>query len=321
MESIQQLLLSNPHAKILACAPSNSAADLIATRLCASNPSSRYAGLSNDQLFRFYAPSRFKNQVSDALLSYTCTQVDGHFTVPVMARLKSFRVIVSTCVSASFCAAIGMPRGHFTHIFIDEAGQATEPEAFISIKTMSDTRTNVVLSGDPRQLGPIIRSNVARELGLEKSYLERLMETSMYDLKVGYGKWYIRFFNTFFHASRLLIPSSFSVVKLTKNFRSHNAILRFPNDCFYDGELEQCAEPAVIKKYLGSAYLPAKQFPIVFHAVSGKDDREASSPSFFNVDEVLQVKSYVQGLKEDRHFRTSLSPFSELCFATAYPNI
>ena len=88
------------------------------------------------------------------------------------------------------------------------------------------------------------------------------------------------------------------------------------------GELEQCAEPAVIKKYLGSVYLPAKQFPIVSHAVSGKDDREGSSPSFFNVDEVLQAKSYyVQRLKsEDRHFRTSLSPFSELCFA-AYPNL
>ena len=98
---------------------------------------------------------------------------------------------MATCVSASFCAAIGMPRGHFTHIFFDEAGQATEPEAFISIKTMSDTRTNVVLAGDPKQLGPIIRSNVARELGLEKSYLERLMENGMYDLKGGYGKWYL----------------------------------------------------------------------------------------------------------------------------------
>lgn len=84
-----------------------------------------------------------------------------------------------------------MPRGHFTHIFFDEAGQATEPEAFISIKTMSDTKTNVMLSGDPKQLGPIIRSNVARELGLEKSYLERLMENGMYDLKAGYGKWYL----------------------------------------------------------------------------------------------------------------------------------
>jgi len=38
----------------------------------------------------------------------------------------------------------------------------------------------------------------------------------------------------------------------------------------------------------------------------GKDDREASSPSFFNIDEVIQVKLYVGQLKEDRTFRTRL---------------
>ena len=44
----------------------------------------------------------------------------------------------------------------------------------------------------------------------------------------------------------------------------------------------------------------------MFHSVSGKDDREASSPSFFNIDEILQVKSYVQRLKGDRQFRTGV---------------
>ena len=81
-----------------------------------------------------------------------------------------------------------MARGHFTHIFIDEAGQATEPEAFVSIKMMADTKTNVILSGDPKQLGPVIRSGIARELGLEQSYLERLMDRDVYDNKTGYGR-------------------------------------------------------------------------------------------------------------------------------------
>jgi len=103
-------------------------------------------------------------------------------------RMKRFRVIVTTCLSASIANGIGMPRGHFSHIFIDEAGQATEPEAFVSIKTMTDMRTNIVLSGDPKQLGPIIRSGIARELGLEMSYLERLMEREAYDVRTGYGK-------------------------------------------------------------------------------------------------------------------------------------
>lgn len=96
-------------------------------------------------------------------------------------------------------------------------------------------------------------------------------------------------------------------MKLTKNFRSHNAILKFPNENFYDGDLEQCGDPKVITSFLGSSYLPAKHFPIVFHGISGKDDREASSPSFFNIDEVTQVKAYVEALRADRRFRSSKS--------------
>jgi helicase MOV-10 len=102
--------------------------------------------------------------------------------------MRRFRVVVSTCVSASFASGIGMPRGHFSHIFVDEAGQATEPEAFISIKSIADDRTNVILSGDPKQLGPILRSIVAQKLGLEISYLERLMHRDAYNLKTGFGK-------------------------------------------------------------------------------------------------------------------------------------
>ena len=96
------------------------------------------------------------------------------------------------------------------------------------------------------------------------------------------------------------------MVKLTKNFRSHASILKFPNERFYSGDLEECAPATTINAYLSSPFLASPNFPIVFHSVAGKDDREASSPSFFNIDEVLQVKAYVQQLKEIRgKFRTS----------------
>ena len=181
VEAILQLLHLKRTARILACAPSNSAADLIASRL-------RLASLSKQDLFRFYAPSRRKEQVPADLIDYTSFGSNGEFSCPPAAVLKRYRVIVSTCVSAAFAYGIGMPRGHFSHIIVDEAGQATEPEVMIPIKTMADTSTNVVLSGDPLQLGPIIRSRFACELGLEMSYLERLMKTKVYDDKVNNGK-------------------------------------------------------------------------------------------------------------------------------------
>ncbi|KAK7439801.1 hypothetical protein VKT23_017376 [Stygiomarasmius scandens] len=278
VESIFQVLNANPSARILACAPSNSAADLITTRLSANK------ALSKEQLFRAYAPSRSKSQVPLELLDFACVNNNGHFTVPPMGVMKNYRVIVSTCVSASIVSGIGMPRGHFSHIFIDEAGQATEPEAMISIKGMADGRTNVVLSGDPKQLGPVIRSTVARQLGLEMSFIERLMGRDVYDEVTGHGK---------------------TVVKLVKNFRSHPAILKFPNERFYRGDLQACGDPKVIDFYVGSSHLVNKKFPIVFHSISGKDDREATSPSFFNIDEVTMVKTLIQKLRVDRKLRIS----------------
>ncbi|KAF9067041.1 P-loop containing nucleoside triphosphate hydrolase protein [Rhodocollybia butyracea] len=253
VEAILQVLAMSSTARVLACAPSNSAADLIA-----------------------------KDEIRPPLLLILTRMETATFSVPPMIRMLRFRVIVTTCVSANMMPGIGMPRGHFSHIFVDEAGQATEPEAMIGIKSMADNNTNVVLSGDPKQLGPIIRSTVARALGLEKSLIERLMEREIYDEVQGYGK---------------------SVVKLIKNFRSHSAILKFPNEKFYRGDLQCCGDPKVINFYLNSQHVVKKTFPIVFHSTCGKDDREASSPSFFNIDEVTQVKALVQSLRSDRTLR------------------
>ena len=62
---------------------------------------------------------------------------------------------------------------HFTHIFIDEAGHATEPETVIPLSGLLDVNMRnggqVVLAGDPKQLGPIIRSSIASGKGLGTS--------------------------------------------------------------------------------------------------------------------------------------------------------
>ncbi|EGO29183.1 hypothetical protein SERLADRAFT_456582, partial [Serpula lacrymans var. lacrymans S7.9] len=168
----------------------------------------------------------------------------------------------------------------------------------IMIKTMADNNSNVVLSGDPKQLGPIIRSGVARELGLDISYIERLMTTEAYDMRIYTGT---------------------TVVKLVKNFRSHKIILQFPNERFYGNDLEPCADRKIANAMLGSSQLATKYFPIVFHAVHGRDQQEASSPSFFNIDEITQVKTYVEALRADRLYRATdddigiIAPYHAQC--------
>jgi superfamily I DNA and/or RNA helicase len=61
---------------------------------------------------------------------------------------------------------------HFTHVFIDECGQALEPEALVPLAGILGTAMKnrpggqVILAGDPFQLGPVCHSNLAEKLGL-----------------------------------------------------------------------------------------------------------------------------------------------------------
>jgi len=129
---------------------------------------------------------------------------------------------------------------------------------FVSVKALADTVTNIVLSGDPKQLGPIIRSGIAYKLGLEISYLEQLMARSAERLgkKVGFGIYLL--------PHPIFVDSWISIVKSVQNFRSHEAILRFPNEHFYEGDLIRRAPSQDINAYFGSFYLPNKKLPIVF---------------------------------------------------------
>ena len=82
------------------------------------------------------------------------------------------KIIVCTLVTAGRLVSANFPSEHFTHIFIDEAGQATEPETLIALAGIFESDIvvenggQVVLAGDPEQLGPVLRSPIAKENGL-----------------------------------------------------------------------------------------------------------------------------------------------------------
>lgn len=98
--------------------------------------------------------------------------IDRSFDIPEIEKLLEFNIILSTCVSSgtvyyylSYCLLIlflgylyslGVTPKHFTHILVDEAGEALEPETLIPIQ-LSNENTSIVLAGDHLQLGPIVR--------------------------------------------------------------------------------------------------------------------------------------------------------------------
>lgn len=152
---------------MLACAPSNIAADLLARRLSSH--------LSEDEMFRLNSTSRPIDDCPKALWPYS--NINGHKVFAYLPRekLQKFSVVVSTCSTSGLVSGIHLPRGHFSHIFLDEAGQAEEPLAMIPILGAAGPETRVILAGDTNQLQPVVKCRTAGRLGLKTSYLARLL--------------------------------------------------------------------------------------------------------------------------------------------------
>ena len=169
-----QLVRRDADSKILACTPSNAAADLLIERLAT-------AGLTKDELFRLNASTRDIESIPEEVKPFSGD--------PTTKILRTYRVVLSTCSSAARLRTLKIRPGHFSHIIIDEAAQADEPLSLIPIAFFSNANTNVILAGDPNQLGPVIKSSPASAAGLGKSFLQRLMINSgIYELATQAGK-------------------------------------------------------------------------------------------------------------------------------------
>lgn len=284
VEALLQIHKFQSDSHILACAPSNSAADLLAERILNSKI------VAKKQLLRLNAASRAWMNVSEKIKDCcNYSKMSGQYYFPDVDQLKTYRVIITTLTTAGRLASANFPVGHFTHVFIDESGQAIEPEALIAVAGILTIDPGIhcgqlVLAGDPQQLGPILRSPIAQEYDLGISLLERYMnQVQVYQrkgIKDGPADHY---------DNRI-------ITKLLRNYRSHPAILHYPNETFYDGELMPEADEGIRTCLCGWEELPNKKVPIIFHGVTGKDQREERSPSFFNPEEAAVVFSYVRKL-------------------------
>ncbi|KAF6041478.1 MOV10 [Bugula neritina] len=286
VEAIKQVYRECPHSRILACAPQNAAADLVTEKLLKH--------IDMKDIMRLQAMSRTytaieRQEVKDVSnyrsdnFSHSFKGGDKKIYFPNKEQLMKKRILVVTLVTAGRLVS-GELDGHFTHIFIDEAGHATEPETIIPIANLLKRPDGqLVLAGDPKQLGPIIRSTVAVQGGLGVSLLERLMNENLYKRD---------------QTTQEFNPNY--VTKLLQNFRSHPDILKVPNQLFYDNELQVFADPLQRERFCRWEGLPTKDFPMIFHGIVGEEKQKKASPSWFNPNEIDLVGHYVQLLMECR---------------------
>lgn len=93
------------------------------------------------------------------------------FQLPPREEIKSFDILVTTCISSGQIYSLGVDC-EFDQIIIDEAGEAMEYEVFIPMQNASE-KTKIILAGDHLQLGPIIRSELCLSLKMDESILEK----------------------------------------------------------------------------------------------------------------------------------------------------
>ncbi|XP_031783598.1 putative helicase mov-10-B.1 [Nasonia vitripennis] len=250
---------------ILICAPSNAAADVIAKRLLKYIPAT--------SVDRIYSRSRDSSLI-DADLQ-TCSNCSNGRIVKVNNRVvSSKRIVVSTLCTCTRLLFLDLSHS-YSYVFIDEAGQATEPESLIAFNVISrhgDSECQIVISGDPKQLGPSVRSKYAAPI-LGQSLLERLMKLEPY-VKHNNNDYDSRY-----------------ITKLLRNYRSHPAIIRVSNELYYENELVACSDQ---RPFVGQDF--DTEFPVIFHGVHGFEQKENNSTSSYNIAEAKQVMIYVNQL-------------------------
>lgn len=228
-----------PWARIIVATPSNSAANLIADRLLDSGR------IKGGDFIRFVSMNQIEKEAIPEHLKKYCGTIDlGHDdgkahnfqqTGSGMRLNCSKSIIVQNRVCISTVGTLGallnikFKTDHFTHVIIDEAGQLVETESIIPMTLVTQYKGQIILAGDPQQLGPVIISQVAKFCGFDKSFLERLSEHDYYLPVYGVDK------NSF---------DDRFVTKLKKNYRSIPSILDIYNKLFYRNELE--AEVSIV---------------------------------------------------------------------------
>ncbi|XP_073435910.1 probable helicase with zinc finger domain [Dendrobates tinctorius] len=251
-------ILKQQDTRVLICTHSNSAADLYIKDYL--HP---YVETGNPQArpLRVYFRNRWVKTVHPVVHQY-CLISSTHstFQMPQREDVVRHRVVVVTLSTSQYLCQLDLEPGFFTHILLDEAAQAMECETIMPLALASKS-TRIVLAGDHMQLSPFVYSEFARERNLHVSLLDRLYEH---------------------------YPPDFPCrILLCENYRSHEAIINYTSELFYEGKLMASGKQPAHKDF----------YPLTFFTARGEDVQEKNSTAFYNNAEVFEVVERVEELR------------------------
>ncbi|XP_055627258.1 putative helicase MOV-10 isoform X2 [Toxorhynchites rutilus septentrionalis] len=279
VEAVLQIWKTQPQAHILLTAPSNITCDELTERLRVFVP--------ERDLFRFYSRSQeHKLDSVDVNILALSNLATGVHEIPSYQHVYGSRIVVSTMNNCGRFAQASICPTVFDYIFIDECNSAKEISVLVPIAgigtTYSAINASVILSGDPKQLGPIIHCAYLKQTVHRKSMLERLMGLDIYRRDPSTGQY-----------------NANVITNLIDSYRSHGSLIHHSNDCFYGSELRPRIMSSSTEWVLHWNYLPNPKFPIIFHSISGLTRFDKRLYSSYNKEEAQTVVLYVKKMLSD----------------------
>ncbi len=206
--------------------------------------------------------SQAKSEINGLFASARRATKDAQRTI-----LHSATVIAATAAGADSWQLDGIS---FDRVVLDEATQAPDPIALVALLRA----TKVVMAGDPFQLPPTVIAKEAVDEGLSSTLFERLADGP--------------------HASEL-------VTLLRVQHRMHAALMAFPNQQTYSGQLRAAPEVAEarLESYEGVRADEARPGPLVILDSAGRgwdEEREDEDPSTRNPSNAARIAAEVRRL-------------------------
>ncbi|RXM36792.1 putative helicase with zinc finger domain [Acipenser ruthenus] len=213
-------------------------------------------------ILKVYFRNRWVKTVHPTVQQYCLISSTQYaFQMPQKEDIVKHRVVVVTLSTSQYLCQLDLEPGIFTHILLDEAAQAMECETIMPFALASNS-TRIVLAGDHMQLSPFVYSEFARERNLHVSLLDRLYEH---------------------------YPAEYPCrILLCENYRSHEAIINYTSELFYDGKLMASGKQPAHKDF----------YPLTFFTARGEDVQEKNSTAYYNNAEVFEIVERVEELRK-----------------------
>ncbi|OMJ83072.1 hypothetical protein SteCoe_16051 [Stentor coeruleus] len=154
----------------------------------------------------------------------------------------------------------------FQHVIFDEATQALEAESLLCLTKGAE---HFILVGDVKQLGAVVKSKEANALGLDVPLFERLLDLNM--------------------------PQTLLCVQ----YRMHPKIACFSNENFYEGILENGVNEEQRTYENFSFPEPVKSVPTFFYDVCSDEELSGSGDSYLNRFEAEAIREILQYMHEN----------------------